>query len=239
LEGTVQNVELSVVIPTRNEADNVLELLGRIDAALAGISYEVLVVDDSDDQTPRIVERESSAGRPVRLIHREGEERVGGLSSAVVAGFRAAQGKYLVCLDADLQHPPEKVPRLLEALKDADVAVASRYIAGGDAGGLEGPVRRLGSLGAKLLAQALVPNARLSSDPLGGFFALRREAVENVDLQPVGYKILLEVLARGRVYRVAEVPYTFQPRHAGESKADLRQMRLYLRHLTRLSLGWG
>jgi glycosyltransferase involved in cell wall biosynthesis len=228
-----------VVIPTRNEADNIPELLARIDAALNGISYEVIVVDDSDDQTPKIVERESSAGRPVRLIHREGPERAGGLSSAVVAGFQAARGNYLAILDADLQHPPEKVPPLLAALKDADVAVASRYIDGGDAGGLDGPLRRLGSLGAKLLAQVLVPNARRSTDPLGGFFALRREAIENVDLRPVGYKILLEVLARGRVRRVAEVPYTFQPRHAGQSKADFRQMRLYLQHLTRLSLGWG
>jgi glycosyltransferase involved in cell wall biosynthesis len=239
LEETVPNVGLSVVVPTRNEADNILELLARIDRALAGISYEVIVVDDSDDQTPQIVDTESGAGRPVRLIHREGQERAGGLSSAVVAGFSAAQGNYLVCLDADLQHPPEKVPLLIGALKDADVAVASRYIAGGDAGGLDGPVRRLGSFGAKLLAQVLVPNARCSSDPLGGFFALRREAIENVELRPVGYKILLEVLARGRVRRVAEVPYTFQPRHAGQSKADLRQMRLYLQHLTRLSLGWG
>jgi glycosyltransferase involved in cell wall biosynthesis len=235
----VDGIELSVVVPTRNEADNVPRLLARFEAALSGIPYEVIVVDDSDDQTPRVVERERSAGRPVRLIHREGRERTGGLSSAVVAGFRAARGNYLACLDADLQHPPEKVPELVAALAEADVVVASRYIPGGNPGGLAGPVRRVGSVGAKWLAQLLIPNARLCSDPLGGFFALRRAAVEGVALRPVGFKILLEVLARGRVRRVVDVPYRFQPRQFGQSKADLGQMKLYLRHLTRLCFGWG
>jgi len=233
----VSEIELSVVVPTRNEAENIPRLLKRIDRALGARRYEVIVVDDSDDRTPQVVNGEAARGRPVRLIHREGRERAGGLASAVVAGFAAADGESLACLDADLQHPPEKLSELLAALDDADVAVASRYIGGGSPGGLAGPVRRLGSLGAKWLAQILVPNARLSSDPLGGFFALRRATIDGVELRPVGFKILLEVLARGRVHRVAEVPYVFQPREAGESKADFRQMKLYLRHLTRLRFG--
>lgn len=235
----MQAVALSVVVPTRNEADNIQPLLARIEAALQGIDYEVIVVDDSDDQTPLAVEQEARAGRPVHLIHRVGSERLGGLSSAVVAGFQAARGDYLVCLDADLQHPPEKVPELVGALATADVAVASRYIPGGSPGGLAGPVRRLGSLVARLLAQLFVPNARRSSDPLGGFFAIRRATIEGVELRPVGFKILLEVLARGRVQRVAEIPYQFQPRQSGQSKANLRQLTLYLQHLTRLRFGVG
>jgi glycosyltransferase involved in cell wall biosynthesis len=239
LEGTVPNVDLSVVVPTRNEEDNILVLLARVDAALAGISYELIVVDDSDDETPRVVESEAVAGRPVRLIHRHGRERAGGLSSAVVEGFRAARGIHLACLDADLQHPPEMVPKLLAALERADLVVASRYTSGGDGGGLDGPTRRLGSLIAKVLAQILVPNARLSSDPLGGFFALRRDAIEGIALRPVGFKILLEILARGHVRRVVDVPYAFRPRQSGRSKADFGQLRMYLRHLGRLCFGWG
>ncbi len=233
------DVELSVIVPTRNEAENIPRLLARIDNAVRGIPYEVIVVDDSDDTTPEVVERERVVGRPVRLIHREGAERAGGLSSAVVAGIRAARGQYLASLDADLQHPPERLPELVAKLADADVVVASRYIPGGSPGGLDGPVRRVGSVGAKVLAQILVPNARLSTDPLGGFFAVRRTAIDGAALRPIGFKILLEVLARGRVRRVAEVPYTFEQRQAGQSKASFGQMKLYLRHLGRLAFGVG
>ncbi len=233
----MSDLDLSVVIPTRNEEANVPALLARIDAALAGLAYEVVVVDDSDDQTPRVVEQEAAAGRPVRLIHREGEARAGGLATAVVQGIGAARGRYVASLDADLQHPPERLPALVAALAYADVAVASRYIPGGSAGGLEGPVRHLGSVGAKLLAQVLLPRARLSTDPLGGFFAIRREVVEGVELRPIGFKILLEVLVRGNIRKVGEVPYAFEPRQAGQSKASFRQMRLYLQHVARLRFG--
>jgi dolichol-phosphate mannosyltransferase len=233
----VSDPELSIVVPTRNEEGNIPALLDRIDAALAGLAYEVVVVDDSDDRTPDVVEEQARAGRPVRLIHREGCDRAGGLATAVVKGLAEARGRYIASLDADLQHPPEKLRELVAALADADVAVASRHVPGGSAGGLEGPVRRLGSPAARLLAQALLPRARLSTDPLGGFFALRREVVEGVTLRPIGFKILLEVLVRGRVGRVSEVPYTFQPRHAGRSKASPRQMWLYLRHVARLRFG--
>ena len=109
--------ELSIVVPTRNEEANVHDLLGRIGAALEGISYEVIVVDDSDDDTPGAVERERRAGRPVRAIHREGEDRAGGLSTAIAQGMATANGACIACLDADLQHPPEKLPDLVAALE--------------------------------------------------------------------------------------------------------------------------
>lgn len=188
--------QLSIVIPTRNEEANVRTLLARIDAALGDLRYEVVVVDDSDDRTPEVVEQEAAEGRPVRLVHRTGAEREGGLATAVTLGFKVARGRYIASLDADLQHPPEKLRELVDALSDADVAVGSRYVPGGSTGGLSGPVRRLGSVGAKLLAQSLLPRARLSTDPLGGFFALRREVVDGVELRPIGFKILLEVLVR-------------------------------------------
>ncbi len=228
--------DLSIVIPTRNEEANVHSLLARISSALDGVTYEVIIVDDSDDGTPSAVRREAAAGQPVRLIHREGEERSGGLSTAVVQGLAAARGSVVASLDADLQHPPEKLRELIDALGDADVAVASRYVEGGAADGLAGPVRQLGSVGAKLLAQGFVPNARLSTDPLGGFFAVRREVLDGVELRPIGFKILLEVLARGRVKRVVDVPYVFQARERGQSKANAKQMGLYLQHLARLCL---
>lgn len=235
-----QPLKLTVVVPTRNEQDNVGPLTKRIERALAPTGYhpyEILFVDDSDDETPEAVARLAAQGKPVRIIHREGTDREGGLATAVVSGFTEARGELIASLDADLQHPPEKLVELLNKLNDADVAVGSRYIPGGSPGGLAGPVRRAGSIGTKLLARLLFSRARLSTDPMSGFFALRKEAIEGVELRPIGFKILLEVLVRGNVRRVADVPYAFEERTAGQSKADLKQIRLYLRHLLRLRLG--
>ena len=232
-------IDLSIVIPTRNEAANVEPLVKRIAKSLNDSTYEVIFVDDSDDDTPQRIEELAALGNPLRVIHRDGAERAGGLSTAVVQGFRAARGRYIASLDADLQHPPEKLPQLIAALDDADIAIASRYIPGGSIGGLAGPIRKLGSWGCKKLGQLLVKRARLSTDPLGGFFALRREIIEGVDLQPIGFKILLEILAKGHVHRVAEIPYVFDRRSGGTSKADVRQLKLYLQHLAQLRFGEG
>jgi dolichol-phosphate mannosyltransferase len=143
-------------------------------------------------------------------------------------------------LDADLQHPPSRIPDLLAAARGqaADVVVASRYVPGGSASGLDGPLRRLVSRGLKDLSRLVFPR-RLAgiSDPLGGFFLVRRSVVQDVDLRPIGYKILLEILVRGRWRRAQEVPYRFEPRRQGQSKADLRQGLTFLRHLA--GLAWA
>jgi hypothetical protein len=227
---------LSVVVPTRNERGSVTELVERVAQALGETPYEIIFVDDSDDDTPAVIQQAMGVDGRVRLVRRAPEERQGGLSTAVIAGIHRARGKYICVLDGDLQHPPEALPALLAAAADADIVVASRYLPGGSSAGLSGPHRLLVSRGSKLLAGALFRRVRRCSDPMSGFFLFRRDVVAGVDLQPVGFKILLEILVRGQWTRLTEVPYAFGERTAGESKATAEQGRAFLRHLALLRL---
>jgi glycosyltransferase involved in cell wall biosynthesis len=227
---------LSLVVPTRNEHENVVPLVNRVSAALSGVEYELIFVDDSDDKTPLVIRQAMAASPCIRLLHREPEQREGGLASAVTAGIRRARGTFISVMDGDLQHPPELLPQLLAAGEDADVVVASRYMAGGDSGGLDGITRQLVSRGSKLAAQMLFARVRKCTDPMSGFFLFRREVVAGVDLRPIGFKILLEILVRGYWSRLTEVPYSFVAREVGASKADVRQGVAYLRHLRDLRL---
>ncbi len=232
-EGADPVPELTVVVPTRNESGNVGPLLARLAAALAGVDHEVVVVDDSDDDTPAVLARMRTA--VVRVEHRRPGQRAGGLSTAVVAGLRLARGRHVCVMDADLQHPPEVVPELLNAVRGgADLAVASRYVRGGSGLGLAGAWRRIVSRVAGRVARALFAEARASTDPLAGFFCCRRSLVEGRELRPVGFKILLELMVCSPPLAVVDVPLHFAPRLAGESKASLQQGRLYLRHLVSL-----
>lgn len=223
---------LSVILPTYNESENIRRVLERIDRALDGMRYEAIVVDDGNDGTDRIVAEIAQSSPHIRLIHRDGRR---GLATAVVEGIEAARGEVVCVLDADLQHPPETLPVMVDALErtGADLVVASRYIPGGRYDTFTA-MRRLTSRVATTLARLALHRARLASDPLSGFFAFRRQAVEGIALRPLGYKILLEILARGRIARVAEVPYAFDARTAGQSKLTMRQNLEYLRHLSRL-----
>ena len=161
-----------------------------------------------------------------------------GSGGAVIEGFRRARGAWVVVMDVDLQHPSELIAELVHAgIRDgADLVVASRYAAGGRRGGLDGRYRRLVSRGSTLLVKLLF-NTHLTqvSDPLSGFFAVRRTSVELDELRPEGYKILLEV--RARPGRGVEVPFTFAARLAGDSKASLAEGLRFLRHLARLCVG--
>ena len=227
---------LSVVVPTRNEAGNVGPLLERLGRSLAGVEAEICFVDDSDDDTPVLLER-LARDQPerVRCLFRQGDERTGGLSTAVVAGLRMARGRFVCVMDADLQHPPETIPAMLAAaLAGADLVVASRYTAGGSAGGLEGLSRRLVSRGATFVARALFWEARQTADPLSGFFLCRRALLDGIEFRPVGFKILLELLVCVPGITVRDVPLEFQSREAGDSKATMRQGLLYLRHVRSL-----
>ena len=151
---------MSVVIPTRNEAANLEPLVERIKAALAGTSFEICFVDDSDDSTGDLLIELARTDPSVRCLLRQGADRRGGLSTAVVAGLRMARGRYACVMDADLQHPPELVPVLLaEAERGADLVVASRYAPGGSQQGLSGAVRRLVSREATLVARMLFNEA--------------------------------------------------------------------------------
>jgi dolichol-phosphate mannosyltransferase len=237
LEGTVH--ELSVVIPTCNEAESIGLLLEALSRALVGIDAEVIFVDDSSDSTPAAIEahaRESAL--PARLHHRPVGARGGGLGGAVQVGFAAARARFVAVMDADLQHPPELLRRMLLAAErsDVDLVIASRFAGSGSVGEFSA-VRRVLSRGSSTLAKLLFPSQlRRVTDPMSGFFLVRRERLVAHTLRPDGFKILLEVLARCAPLRVAEVPYTFGDRVAGDSKASLREGLRYLRHLLRLRL---
>ncbi|GAA2669325.1 glycosyltransferase [Actinoplanes palleronii] len=231
---------VSVVVPTRNEAENVGPLVERLRAALGAIPAEIVFVDDSDDETPRVItEIHDQNPALVRLVHRPAGARPGGLGGAVAAGLATARAEWVVVMDGDLQHPPETVPELLAAgqVDQAEAVVASRYRTRGRVDGLSGAFRRSVSRATGTLARLVFPvRLRAVTDPMSGFFAVRRDRVRTAELRPQGYKILLEVLVRSRIRQVAEVPYTFQPRHAGESKASFREGLRYLRQLAVLRL---
>ncbi|GAB3598412.1 glycosyltransferase [Microbacterium tumbae] len=231
-------LDVTVIVPTFNERDNVVELVARIAAALDGRAAEILFIDDSSDGTASEVRRIASAAPlPVRVIHRE--QNTGGLGGAVVLGLAEADADLCVVMDGDLQHPPELIPIMLDrhAESDADVVAASRYIGGGDSQGL-GTAMRFGlSRAATLLTKGMFPRrlAR-STDPMTGFFLVDRSRLDLAELKPQGFKILLEILARSDV-RIAEVPMEFAERRHGTSKATLRQGATFVAHLARLRFG--
>jgi glycosyltransferase involved in cell wall biosynthesis len=228
--------DITLVIPTFNERDAVVPLLTQIDAALRGIAWDALFVDDSTDGTDEVLAVRGRADARVHVLHRT--ENRGGLAGAVVEGLRHARGAYVCVLDADLQHPPERISALLEKAihTGADIVVASRYVPGGSAGGLDGPLRRFYSQGLRQLTRMVFPLLLANvTDPLGGYFLVRRTLVEDVELRPIGYKILLEILVRCGWQTEAEVPYRFEPRLYGASKADFRQGMRFLHHLARLA----
>src|SRR3954452_17585620 len=198
---------LTVIVPTRNERDNIAELLGRLDAVAPEKAIDILFVDDSDDGTEEVIESlRASVNRDVNVVHRPPADRTGGLGGAVCAGLEVARGTWVCVMDADLQHPPELVERLLDQAQngDSDIVVASRFRDGGDVGEF-GAARRVLSRGAAAAARVVFPRRlRGVSDPMSGFFMVRRAAVDPAALRPRGFKILLEILARSpRVLRAS------------------------------------
>lgn len=196
-----------------------------------GLDAELLVVDDrSDDGTAEAVTRTREDW--VRVIVRDGARS---LSLAVLEGLRQATRDNLLVMDADLSHPPEAIPRLLEALKEpgVDFVLGSRYAAGGTTDARWGRWRRLNSLLARLLARPLMP----VRDPTSGYLALRRDRfLAARDLSPIGYKIGLELFVKCACRSVREVPIHFSERLHGTTKLGLRQRLEYLEHLRRLWL---
>ena len=195
--------------------------------------YELIVVDDdSPDKTWEVAQKLTSHYPQLRVMRRQ-EER--GLSSAVIRGWQVAQGEILGVIDADLQHPPETLKHMVNHVQDgADLSVASRHIEGGGVSDWS-PLRRFLSRGAQMLGLLILPRVvGRVSDPMSGYFMVRRSAIAGHTLNPLGYKILLEVIGRGHVGDIAEVGYVFQERKAGESKVTWKQYVEYLGHLVRL-----
>jgi len=219
---------VDVIIPTYREAANIPPLVERLDALRRELPLELTIVDDdSRDGTAEIVERLNLPW--VRLIVRTADR---GLSASVLEGLRRTTGELIVVMDADLSHPPEAIPRMLEELaRGSDFVVGSRYVEGGVTHDDWGVFRWLNSRAATLLARPFTS----IKDPMSGFFALRRSTLAGADaLNPVGYKIGLELLVKCRCRHVAEVPIAFADRLHGESKLTLREQQRYLRHIRRL-----
>lgn len=235
--------DVCVIVPTRNESGNVAPLVERLESALSARATQVLFVDDSTDDTPAQVQRVAATSKiPVRLIHRGPDERAGGLGSAVLAGFRAAEqlgATWAVVMDGDLQHPPELVTELIQAAvaAEADLAIASRYVAGGSTAGLADAARVLVSESATRVTRMAFPR-RMSgcTDPMSGFFAVRLASIDLDRLEPRGFKILLEVIARSARMRIVEVPFSFAPRASGQSKASWHEGLLFARRLLSLRM---
>ncbi len=219
---------LSIVIPTYKEKDNIARLVEGIHQALTGTDYEVILVDDnSRDGTVELV-ADLAKRYPVKLFVREKEK---GLATAVFHGFKQAKGSIIGVMDADLQHPPETLPRLLKALEDgADIAFASRYVEGGGSRGFSF-TRQMISKVAVMISHVLLPTSRQVKDMLTGYFMFRRENMNLEKLNPIGYKISLEVLLTGNFKHVVEVPFIFEERSAGQSKLNARQQIDYLKHV--------
>ena len=233
---------LSVIVPTGSERNNIRSLLEALYEALSDLYVEVIFVDDGDDDTPEIIKNVINVMNSplfhICLEHRvAGAARAGSLATAVVYGLDRAQAEYIAVLDADLQYLPAQLRALYDQAiaQNVDVVVASRYTEAGSYQGLDSIGRRLISIGGKWTAKLLFPERLFCiSDPLGGFFLLRRSLLVNVSLHPIRYKILLGILLRCQRKHVIEIPGCFQALAHGQRKANMQQGCLFLQHMRHL-----
>ena len=230
-------LDVAVVVPTLNEAANVEKLIAKLSVVLAGRGWEVLFVDDnSADGTSELVRRIARESRHVRIVQRVGRR---GLSSAVVEGILATAAPIVAVMDGDLQHSEDALPRLIDAIADdgADIAVGTRYVAGGGIGDWDSDRARMSRLATRAGQIALGTDV---SDPMSGFFAIRRDAFERAlpRLSAIGFKILLDILASSPTpLKVAEIPYQFRSREAGESKIGARVIAEYAELIADKTIG--
>lgn len=233
------SMALSIVVPTFKESENIalfLEALCKsLDQVLPG-DYEIVVMDDdSPDGTLDLaaaVARDRSQVRLVRRIHKRE------LSTAVIRGWQLARGQALATINADFQHPPDLIAGMWGLLHSHDLVVASRYCKGGGVGNWS-MTRRFLSRGATIVGKIVLPQIyNRITDPLSGCYMFRREAIENVKLNPLGYKSLIEILVRGHIKTVAELPYHMRERERGTSKATGARSLDYIKQLLRLRKAW-
>jgi len=229
--------EVSIIIPTYNESENVIQVLKSIGEHIPkDIATEAIVVDDnSPDGTGKIVEdyindAQNKTGYTIGVIHRKTKS---GLSSAILDGIQHSSGETVVVMDSDFSHPPKIIPQLIEEIKTSkyDIVIASRYTEGGEVSGWS-TKRKLISKGATGIAKAgLGVN---ESDPMSGFFAFKRKILEGIKFDAIGYKMLLEILVKTKGAKVKEIPYTFTDRTHGSSKLDSSTMFDYVKSVWKL-----
>jgi dolichol-phosphate mannosyltransferase len=227
--------KFTLVLPTLNEAGNVTAALERAVAALSKEkqAWDILVVDDeSTDGTPDVVLRYAQSENRVRLIVRRAHR---GLAGAISFGWAHTDAELVGVMDADLQHPPELLPALLKEVRNgADIAIASRYLKPGSMDDWNRARRVLSRLGV-LASKPVQPVTLHVHDPLSGFFVLQRGCIAGIKFQETGFKLLLEILARGRITSVAEVPFKFSVRKCGCSKANAMTAVHYFQLLCKLA----
>jgi dolichol-phosphate mannosyltransferase len=228
-----QNASVSIVVPTYNERENISELLERIQRSMEPLQdpFEILIVDDdSPDETWKVASSYKDS-YPLRVLRRKGHR---GLAPSVLDGIQASKYDIIVVIDADLQHPPETIPKLIAEVRNGtDIAIGSRFVDHSNTVNF-GLYRRIMSRGADFLARTLFRQVRSVKDIESGFFALRKDVVAHTHLKPVGYKILLEILVQGHYATVSEIAYQFEPRAGGESKLGINNVVTYLRHISSL-----
>ena len=228
MDNTKQNqAQVSIIIPTYNESENIIQVLKSIgDHLPRNVWVEAIVVDDnSPDGTGKVVEdyitdSQNEAEYSINVIHRKAKS---GLSSAILDGIQHSSSETVVVMDSDFSHPPKIIPQLVEELStsDCDIVIASRYTKGGEVSGWS-TKRKLISKGATGIAKAgLGVN---ESDPMSGFFAFKRKILEGIKFDAIGYKMLLEILVKTKGAKVKEIPYTFTDRTRGSSKLDSSTM---------------
>ncbi len=222
---------LSILIPTYNERANILPLVRAIEESVKE-EHEIIIIDDnSPDDTAGEVMKAKEQFKSIKLVKRAGRL---GLTGAVRAGLLESRGDRIVVMDADLSHPPQSLPRMSAMLDDADIVVGSRLMKGGEVENW--PIhRKLISDAARILAVIFI-NPRCS-DPLSGFFAVRRKVMLSTRFRTKGYKLLLNIIADNRDARVSEVPYKFKDRVAGKTKLDSMEILNFIADLMRIDFG--
>ncbi|VVB91416.1 UDP-N-acetylglucosamine--dolichyl-phosphate N-acetylglucosaminyltransferase [uncultured archaeon] len=224
---------ITIIIPTYNEKENLPVLINSIFDVLHEhfLQGEIIIVDDnSPDGTGKVADELSLKYNSIKVLHRKGKE---GLSSAVMEGFKHAGGEIVGVMDADLSHPPEVIPDLVKPILDgnSEFLIASRYKKNEKIE--KWPItRKITSFVATILAKPLTK----VSDPMSGFFFFRRNIIDGVELSPIGYKIMLEILVKGKYDRakILEIPFTFRDRYKGKSKLNWKEHLNYMKHLFRL-----
>lgn len=226
--------ELSLIVPTYNEVGNIQELIERIAGSMKDLNSEVIFVDDgSPDGTAETIEIYGKSYGCFRVVRRNGR---GGLSSAVMDGLKMAEADVVAVIDGDLQHPPELLPQMLaEITHGFDLVIASRYVKEGTSS-FSTLIRKAISRLAVDLAHLLLPKTRLVSDPVSGYFMMRKNVLKGIKFTLIGNKILLEIIAQHNGNPVTELPYTFAVRKKGESKLGIGELLNYLHLLIRLRL---
>jgi dolichol-phosphate mannosyltransferase len=235
------SIYFSLIVPTYQESQNIEKIVRILTHLLDEVlphDYELIVVDDnSPDRTWELALALTKTYPQLQVMQRQQER---GLATAVIRGWQAARGEVLGVIDGDLQHPPEVLAQLLTAIRQgADLAVASRNVEGGGVSNWSAK-RRFLSRGAQMLGLVVLPRViGRVTDPMSGYFMVKRSAIASQVLNPKGYKILIEVVGRGDIGRIEEVGYVFREREEGESKVTSKQYFDYLHHLLRLRISTG